>query len=371
MGAWGGAKLVFLLGSAVNAQPGAMIDTRSRFEVVDDGSPEKDFSRLVTAHRLTDGRILTVTSSPAAVRLFDAQGRFVKTVAREGSGPNEIQGALFATVATRDLWVYDGSHLVRFDLGTLSETLRIPFASAATSVVSAVLPGERVLQARFAPPATFDPTKAERLRSDLTFRVVSARDRAVVSDLGTIAGRTFLRIPSATAQSGFRTSLTRFAPQLHVTSSGGTLWIGDSGSPWLRRVDATTLRRDSIRVPIASRDWREAEIAAERSRILREVPSASERELPLAELDPRWRGERPPFYAQLYADFNGDLWIEAFSVNAKAPRRVIVIDRTGRTVGQLDLPANFEVQEIGERHIVGVERDEDGLRTIVVFPLRR
>jgi hypothetical protein len=234
-----------------------------------------------------------------------------------------------------------------------------------------VLPGERVLQARFAPPSTFDPTKAERLRSDLTFRVVSARDRAVASDLGTIAGRTFLRIPSATAQSGFRTSLTRFAPQLHVTSSGGTLWIGDSGSPWLQRIDAGTLRRDSIRVPIASTEWREAEIAAERSRILREVPSASERELPLAELDQRWRGERPPLYAQLYADFNGGLWIEAFSVNARAPRRVIVLDRAGRTVGQLDLPANFEVQEIGERHIVGVERDADGLRTIVVFPLRR
>jgi hypothetical protein len=49
----------------------------------------------------------------------------------------------------------------------------------------------------------------------------------------------------------------------------------------------------------------------------------------------------------------------------------MVLDRSGRTIGRLEVPNKFEIQEIGERHIIGVERDEDGLRTIVAFPLRR
>jgi hypothetical protein len=296
-----------LLADASQAQSSLTIDTRSRIEIRDQGSPETDFSRLVAVHRLADGRLLTVTSAPAAIRLFDAQGRFVKTVAREGAGPNEIQGALVASVLALDLWVYDGSHLIRFDLGSLSEAQRIPFASGATSSAYAVLPEGRVLQARFAPPSTFDPTKAELLRTDLGFRIVSARDRAIFADLGTIAGRTFLRIPSQSAQSGFRTSMTRFAPQLYVASAGGVIWLGDSGTAWLKRIDTRTLRRDSIRVPFVAQQWSQAEIAAERARLIKAVQPPSERELPLAELDPMWRGERPPFYAQLHADYNGGL----------------------------------------------------------------
>lgn len=363
--------LPLLTVGTAQAQPSLTIDTRSRLEIRDEGSPETDFSRLAAVHRFADGRLLTVTSSPGTVQLFDAQGRFVKTVAREGSGPNEIQGALFASVIGRDLWVHDGSNLIRFDLTSSSEAQRIPFPSPATSAVYAVLPAGRILQARFAPPSVFDPSKAERRRDDLGLRVVSARDRAVAADLGTVGGLTFLRIPSQTASNGFRTSVSRLASQLHVALAGGTLWIGDSGTPWLKRIDARTLRRDSIRVPFAPAEWKQAEIAAERARIRREVQPASERELPLAELDPMWRDERPPFYAKLHGDFDGGVWLETFRVDATAPRRVLVLDRSGRTVAQLVLPHNFEVREVGERHVVGVERDADGLRTIVAFPLRR
>jgi hypothetical protein len=57
-----------------------------------DGEPMYTLHRVVGAERLSDGRIVIGNGGTAEVRFYDAVGRFVRGVGREGSGPGEFRG---------------------------------------------------------------------------------------------------------------------------------------------------------------------------------------------------------------------------------------------------------------------------------------
>src|SRR5690606_16795253 len=57
-----------------------------------DGAPEDQLFRVVGARRLGDGRIVVANSGTHELRFYDAQGRHLRSVGREGEGPGEFRG---------------------------------------------------------------------------------------------------------------------------------------------------------------------------------------------------------------------------------------------------------------------------------------
>lgn len=74
-----------------------------------EGPEEYQFSGLVGAVRLSDGRIVVADAGSLELRFFGADGRFLSRVGREGDGPGEFRHLGF-------LGVFQGDSLATFDL---------------------------------------------------------------------------------------------------------------------------------------------------------------------------------------------------------------------------------------------------------------
>jgi hypothetical protein len=105
---------------------------------------ESGFERLTGATRLPDGSVLAADLGSAPLRIFGADGRVVRTVARKGKGPGEITylARLFRCGDAIISYDIDGRRLLRwaFD-GTLAREFRfavpdgqqIPYISACNA----------------------------------------------------------------------------------------------------------------------------------------------------------------------------------------------------------------------------------------------
>ncbi|MEJ2678270.1 MAG: hypothetical protein P8174_04235, partial [Gemmatimonadota bacterium] len=56
-----------------------------------EGAPEYQLFRVSGAERLSDGRLVVANTGTQELRFYDAQGRYLKSVGREGDGPGEFR----------------------------------------------------------------------------------------------------------------------------------------------------------------------------------------------------------------------------------------------------------------------------------------
>jgi hypothetical protein len=74
-----------------------------------DGPAEYTFGLVNSVALLPNGSIAVTDLHARQVRLFDATGRFLRSVGRPGSGPGEFQSLSRITVRERDFTVWDGA----------------------------------------------------------------------------------------------------------------------------------------------------------------------------------------------------------------------------------------------------------------------
>src|SRR5688572_27616092 len=77
------------------AQAPFILDSRPRISIgIESGDEAKDLpyelSRVSDTQRLRDGRIVVANSDPQELRIFDAAGKYLRTVGRKGGGPGEF-----------------------------------------------------------------------------------------------------------------------------------------------------------------------------------------------------------------------------------------------------------------------------------------
>src|SRR5690606_5816123 len=58
-----------------------------------EGDPAYMFSQMRGPRRLSDGSIVVLDGATSEVRIFDAEGRHLRTFGRKGQGPGEFQVA--------------------------------------------------------------------------------------------------------------------------------------------------------------------------------------------------------------------------------------------------------------------------------------
>ena len=90
----------------------------------------------------------------------------------------------------------------------------------------------------------------------------------------------------------------------------------------------------------------------------------------------RWVDEVPfpeqmPAYQSLKDDVIGNLWVEQYRAPWEDQPDWWVFDPEGRWLGELSVPKDFRIDQIGADYLLGVRRDENRVEYVTMFELRR
>ncbi len=303
-----------------------------------------EFISVISAVRLADGHIAAVGWAMAEMHLFDAEGRWLRTVGRRGSGPGEFEalGSVFRgpgdTLVTFEpgvnriqQWTPDGDfQSLRMLLsagGRPRASLRGVFGDGSL-LVSTALPE---------PGAGDDHTLRDRIT---LFRVSS--DGAEWDSLVSFPGAPLLRHPDNPL---WNWGSLLFAPVPSTDQEGDLIAMtaGDRFEIVLRDTAGAMrqiVRRADAHRPISATEY-DAALAA-----------WSER--PPAELGSRllaaMRRTQPyrvrPSISRVQLTTDGGLWAEHGDPRLGEPVRASLFDGEGRWLGEVTLPEGARVHQV-------------------------
>ena len=154
-----------------------------------------------------------------------------------------------------------------------------------------------------------------------------------------------------------------------VRRAGERYLVGDGASFEIREYARTGELARLLRVRGDPPRFTAAARAAERARM-----AANSRGSVLAKyFDAYWERapvpEKPPAYQRFETDQRGRLWIEAYPLGATPAPRWFVLDVDWRPLGMVELPRRFDLRHIYDDAILGVQRDADGIESVVLYAL--
>ncbi|MEX0891705.1 MAG: hypothetical protein WEB88_05995 [Gemmatimonadota bacterium] len=324
--------------------------------------------RVVNATLLADGSVAILDGS-AEVRLFDAEGTWVRSFGGEGDGPGELRRPQHLWPVGDSIAVYQGAgaRLTVFPLDGSAPRVATPPTDAGAAFLSAwhlgpapVIPqrsttslGQRLAEATHAGNAV-----------SLTYTRL-APDGGPPDTLTTIANGTEHRMEFTVAG---RTLATMSQPMLQgsAQAAGGAerFHVGQGMRPAVAVHDITgrrfrEIQWDTTAVPVTTA-VREHYIAATADRIVASAEDMAR--FPFA--------DSLPHFDRLATDSDGGLWVRRFAL---APdtlvQRWMVFDTAGVRTAAAELPAGFRLFQPAGRRVLGLVADSLGVQRVVVAPL--
>lgn len=331
--------------------------------------PRESITRAVTVLRLRDGRILLWEPRPASVRLFAANGRFVRVIAREGAGPGEVRDAIWIGVNHDTVFVFDRTQrrLTRFrSSGEVLST--VPFRPVGTdqsySVIGRWRDGTLILRSL---DGGMSGQGKDGIRRDSVWL-------ATAHDSGT-GLRQLVEFPGAATFTkslpggGAYVARQPFGPEGLTAVGNDVVWIGDNSTPIVVAYDRSGQPTRRVRVPFESTPVDRRAADARRVREVEVARNAASQALvngKFAALP-----ERNPFYSGLAVSPNGDLWITEAVGDDKSGAQVAVLSPEGSLRARLRLPARFRIVQVDDSLVTGIYRDLDDVEYVRVYAIRR
>ena len=348
-----------------------------------DGEAAYQFDRIIGATTLSDGRIVVADMGSSQVRVFDESGRHVKSIGGAGDGPGEFRQITgLQRLADDGLAVENQQHRVQIfgPDGTLRDAVTtgtfnmnidpITFhvnPPAGVLVVGWVDDGSfigwRSTQPSFTPNREF--VEAETLKHTYSR---FGPDGEELEEIVRLPGTTFHPHPMNLVLPGV------FGSRTYVSKWEGRLIFGNSGSGevfWYR------LSGDLDQV--ARLPWDQRPTSEE---MIERYVQGSVPPLPEGIARDRTFKEELPAFSDLIVDAVGNVWLRRYEVDHAfttmqyirtfdIPSTWVVLDPTGRWLGEVEMPANFTALEIGVDHVLGVRRDEFEVEYIEVYRLTK
>lgn len=307
----------FLISPAPRLDLGGARDTPD--EELDPRAP------FLRAARLSDGGF--AVSDWSAVKVFDANGRYLSTIGRPGDGPGEFRQLGAVCAAPGDTIVaigYGAPRVSVFDrAGTHVRTFHVKDGSVERSGCFA--DGSLLIHshARPDPESTLPPEKAAALDRVNTVSLL-APDGSVLGVLGDFP-----------AESG---SLF-FQAVANTVPHGDRVYVGNGERPEIRVYTKTgalvrIIRWQQTRIPVTDELLKERAMGS----VPRGSPSSVvERRIEFARSRPQ--PATVPAYFEILVDDAGRIWVEDHPIEGPAPWRWTVLDSAGRALGRVSLPA--------------------------------
>lgn len=335
----------------------------------DAADPAYVFGEVVDAAPDPLGRVWVLDRQAKELRVFDAAGRHVRTVGREGAGPGEFRNPIGLTWdAGGRMWVVDTSNQRYEVFDTAGRHVR----SYRRSIEGWGLPWgggfDRGGESLYEPSYYTDPATRESRHAYIRHRLqgpelvpsdtfLLPEHEEATYEVEYSGGSHFMRVP--------------YAPALawHFDGEQG-LWFGVGDRYLLVR---RALAGDTLRV--VERAHRPVAVAAgERDSVvalLRERSASAN--LGTRTSGPLDLGRIPavkPAFRGLVVDDRGYLWVAATAPGAEPAGRWDVFDPEGRYLGgvQMELEV-LPLPRIRGNTVVGVRRDDLDVPRVVVYRL--
>lgn len=336
--------------------------------LADSGDVDASFERITGATRLPDGTVLVADLGEAPLKLFGADGQFLRRLARKGGGPGEMEylARLYRCGDVFFTYDIDGYRISEYSLdGTLRRSFRfqvpegqqVPYVSACNSDgrfahLGWGAPPKTAGYHRDTVPLWYTPTPDG---PPTVIDSAPASERWGQTHDGSLVGSMLLPL-------GKQPSIA-FGPAGFYISTGDSValrvYAPDGTSRGVYRLD------DSLATvtPADIRDFIEAEISEDGERRRASI----EREYAAITFPSRHGA-----ITALIVDREGMLWLRAHAAPAAATVRWRVLTPEGNEAARVDLPRRMEVFEIGRDYLLGREIDADeGVPVLRMLGLRR
>lgn len=333
-----------------------------------DGDQEYLLSRVASAVRLSDGRIVVADGGSSQLRFYDAEGRFLSASGGSGEGPGEF------TFLNR-VWRRPGDTLVATDLkprtshfDPAGRYLRavpaaIPEGARILSIVGQAddgtylaMSGTRGMGSNDAGRVIRDTLQLFRIAPDGSASTLLARQPGQERwglHLGGVTNFPFLPFsaPASYAAGGRHFALgTGREPEVVLWNTDGTV--------------ATRVRWAAERRPVTSElvdRYREHNLAGETDPNERRRLEVFLAEAPVA--------DSLPVYQSLLLGDDGHLWVQEYRPSWERDVSWQVFAPDGRWLGRVRTPPRFRLLQVGEEFVLGRWLDEDDVEYVRVYGL--
>lgn len=326
--------------------------------------------RVFGARRLSDGRIAVVNQGSQELRLYDADGRFLRASGREGEGPGEFRDAF-------QLWIRPGDTIVVGDYRPWRYHVFAPDGEWVRTVTPEPLypnpPDVGVLEdGRVVLGMGERPREGTDFRPEHLHLMVHGADGTLRDTLGVWRSGSYgkpIPEPSAMWVYPFFEAFTRFA------AADERIALTTSEEPEIRLLDPEGVVTSIIRWDAGDRAVSAEDVAAARRDFeeqYADLDAGTRRQLvePLITED-RPASDRFPTVAGLEFGRDGRLWMRRYPRPGHTPgERWVGFAPDGRVTCEVALPEGFDPYEFGADYVLGDTRDELDVERVVLYGLK-
>ena len=309
---------------------------------------------------------------------FPASGDSATVIGRPGGGPGEFASMFrIGRFADDSILVYDGrlSRLSVFSDSAFVRSTSISTAPGASPFALApvgLLPNGRLLMATGATALLRYPGPARVERETISLHAYS-RDGKHERSLGTFEGQEYevlMMRSGPLAGEAFSRRPRTFGRGTAILVSGDHIVVADNDAWRIDFLDGEGALTRSVRFaqPAVAVTQKDVEAFWEERLAGTTVPAARNA-LRAIMADVNVPELFPAFDANVLVSQNGDIWIGDFVRPGTATQRWRILKPDGTLRGQLTRPAKFRLLDAGERYVLALVRDEDGVETIELHEL--
>jgi hypothetical protein len=336
--------------------------------------PAYDLLRVGEAMRLAGGHLAVVNGKPPDLRFYDAQGRYLTTLAGEGHGPGELEGVIALPPGPDDtiyLYDYQQRRLNRYTeaAGFVGSTrLQASVEGGAIDPILRLPDGEwAAIVGRF---LMMDSKPGYSRDSMALVRLSGALDSVVDTIAQVLSGESFVARGGTAEHPSIATMSLPFGARGFAIGRGGQIAVADGmryevtiydghGNPTL------LVRRAGERLPISD------ETLAEERRSSLERSSDEWRAMRTAMWDAPELPTHYPAISGLLLDGLDRIWMVGPDIDSSETVTASVFDASGRWLEDLALPAQFTLTDAGADYVVGIWKDDSDVEHVRMYGLER
>jgi len=335
-----------------------------------DGEYAYLFNGVLGAVRLDDGRIVVADGGSATLRWYDADGTFLFQRGGLGPGPEEFErlGAPLNSPGPESIVLPSGlDRFSVYDSEGARRDIRIPRGVRYVEDPVRLPDGSFLAWVGYVGGVPRTPDRFPRI----LLRI--ADDGSALDTVATLDGVGQIQADYQAVRGGVSIGARwlHLGPMTDMEVVGSEVVLGTASDHQVVYMDPTAQVRRIIRWPgpdlvltAADRDaFVEWQVEAARARGVEDLANlrAMARELPLT--------DRYPAYWGIRADAEGNLWIRDRNELGQRDERFMVLDPSGRLLGEVAMPEGFRTLQIDAHQVLGLWRDDLGVEHIQVYEL--
>lgn len=305
-----------------------------------------EIERAGSATRLPNGNVAVADIFSTQIKVFDSKGQLIRTVGRKGGGPGEYQAAGWIARCNQDsLFVFDIGLFRMTVLDTAGRVVRQFSDMTPTTggmACSATYDVHTAFVALGGPNHLDKPgEKPQRTYGDLVLFDNDGDERR--------------RIKNLLLWEGLGPPLTHGGT---VAIGREILWYGNADSAYVDKYSLKGKFLGTVALGLERRPVSANDVAQYIDRMVSVFADAQTREANRKLMSrypvPKWM----PWYSYVRADPNDNVWVVT-SVRGEPSTVMRVVSKNGEILGNVTIPADFQVFEIGRDYILGAYEKDD------------